>query len=277
MESNQNASGDELTGTQKEAQLRALMQRTGYQLRQVCRLWLYHIVHPLLELFGFILQLLWSHVKLFQMNVRKLQCYQTSHSHCVSGERPAAIRRPSTWLEWSSTRKRERDLCGETAQRSVRGWTGAAVREGDGGKAFTLFLPFVFKVALSVFSLVKSTRWGWWWTSAGTTEATPSSPSATNRRPKQRWSSSTTTRSGDARDWPKRLREQFWSSSPLKWFNLGCLKRVTERSRFASIETDASLEFAPASTTAACLWVGFPKPKTERRSWARWRRSQTGS
>lgn len=37
MESNQNASGDELTGTQKEAQLRALTQRTGYQLRQVCR------------------------------------------------------------------------------------------------------------------------------------------------------------------------------------------------------------------------------------------------
>ncbi|CAF90992.1 unnamed protein product, partial [Tetraodon nigroviridis] len=34
MESNQNASGDELTGTQKEAQLRALTQRTGYQLRQ---------------------------------------------------------------------------------------------------------------------------------------------------------------------------------------------------------------------------------------------------
>lgn len=37
MEANQNASGDELTGTQKEAQLRALTQRTGYQLRQVRR------------------------------------------------------------------------------------------------------------------------------------------------------------------------------------------------------------------------------------------------
>ncbi|XP_055360210.1 APOBEC1 complementation factor isoform X2 [Betta splendens] len=34
MESNQKTSGDELTGTQKEAALRALMQRTGYQLRQ---------------------------------------------------------------------------------------------------------------------------------------------------------------------------------------------------------------------------------------------------
>uniref|UniRef100_A0A674PK20 APOBEC1 complementation factor n=1 Tax=Takifugu rubripes TaxID=31033 RepID=A0A674PK20_TAKRU len=34
MEANQNASGDELTGTQKEVQLRALTQRTGYQLRQ---------------------------------------------------------------------------------------------------------------------------------------------------------------------------------------------------------------------------------------------------
>ncbi|XP_069581261.1 APOBEC1 complementation factor isoform X2 [Brachyistius frenatus] len=34
MESNQKASGDGLAGTQKEAALRALMQRTGYQLRQ---------------------------------------------------------------------------------------------------------------------------------------------------------------------------------------------------------------------------------------------------
>uniref|UniRef100_A0A3Q3JGM4 APOBEC1 complementation factor n=1 Tax=Monopterus albus TaxID=43700 RepID=A0A3Q3JGM4_MONAL len=34
MESNQKASGDGLTGTQKETALRALMQRTGYQLRQ---------------------------------------------------------------------------------------------------------------------------------------------------------------------------------------------------------------------------------------------------
>lgn len=35
MESNQKAGGDGLAGTQKEAALRALMQRTGYQLRQV--------------------------------------------------------------------------------------------------------------------------------------------------------------------------------------------------------------------------------------------------
>lgn len=35
MESNQKASGDGLAGTQKEAALRALMQRTGYQLLQV--------------------------------------------------------------------------------------------------------------------------------------------------------------------------------------------------------------------------------------------------
>lgn len=35
MESNQKASGDGLAGTQKEAALRALMQRTGYQLQQV--------------------------------------------------------------------------------------------------------------------------------------------------------------------------------------------------------------------------------------------------
>ncbi|CAN9508831.1 unnamed protein product [Ophioblennius macclurei] len=34
METNQKAGGDGLTGTQKEAALRALMQRTGYQLRQ---------------------------------------------------------------------------------------------------------------------------------------------------------------------------------------------------------------------------------------------------
>uniref|UniRef100_A0AAQ6AJS6 APOBEC1 complementation factor n=1 Tax=Amphiprion ocellaris TaxID=80972 RepID=A0AAQ6AJS6_AMPOC len=34
MESNQKAGGDGLAGTQKEAALRALMQRTGYQLRQ---------------------------------------------------------------------------------------------------------------------------------------------------------------------------------------------------------------------------------------------------
>ncbi|KAK2884367.1 APOBEC1 complementation factor isoform X3 [Channa argus] len=34
MESNQKTSGDGLTGTQKEAALRTLMQRTGYQLRQ---------------------------------------------------------------------------------------------------------------------------------------------------------------------------------------------------------------------------------------------------
>lgn len=35
MESNQKASGDGLTGTQKEAALRALVQRTGYLLQQV--------------------------------------------------------------------------------------------------------------------------------------------------------------------------------------------------------------------------------------------------
>lgn len=35
MDSNQKASGDGLAGTQKEAALRSLMQRTGYQLRQV--------------------------------------------------------------------------------------------------------------------------------------------------------------------------------------------------------------------------------------------------
>lgn len=35
MESNQKASGDALVGTPKEAALRTLMQRTGYQLRQV--------------------------------------------------------------------------------------------------------------------------------------------------------------------------------------------------------------------------------------------------
>lgn len=39
MESNQKASGDGLTGTQKEAALRALMQRTGYLLQQV---WISH-------------------------------------------------------------------------------------------------------------------------------------------------------------------------------------------------------------------------------------------
>lgn len=35
MESNQKGSGDGLTGTQKEAALRALVQRTGYLLQQV--------------------------------------------------------------------------------------------------------------------------------------------------------------------------------------------------------------------------------------------------
>lgn len=35
MESNQKAGGDGLAGTQKEAALRALVQQTGYQLRQV--------------------------------------------------------------------------------------------------------------------------------------------------------------------------------------------------------------------------------------------------
>lgn len=49
MEANQNASGDELTGMQKEAQLRALMQRTGYQLRQVRRFdWTMRAERPLL-------------------------------------------------------------------------------------------------------------------------------------------------------------------------------------------------------------------------------------
>lgn len=46
-------------------------------------------------------------------------------------------------------------------------------------------------------------------------------------------------------------------------------KHMTEHSRFTSAETDASSESAPASTTAACLWVGFPKPKSGRRSCAR--------
>lgn len=48
MESNQKASGDGLTGTQKEAALRALVQRTGYLLQQV---WISHRqseVRPLL-------------------------------------------------------------------------------------------------------------------------------------------------------------------------------------------------------------------------------------
>lgn len=71
MESNQNTSGDELTGTQKEAQLRALMQRTGYQLRQVCRFDRTTWCTPLLELFLF--EFLQSHDKHFEMNVRKPQ------------------------------------------------------------------------------------------------------------------------------------------------------------------------------------------------------------
>lgn len=152
-----------------------------------------------LEMFVFVVQLLWLRVKRFPMNVRKKH-YQTSASRYVLGEWPAALWWPSTWLEWPSARERERNLCGETAKRSVWRRTGATVWEGDGRMDVFLFLLLGFNVTLPVFSSVKSTRWGWWWTSAGTTEDTPSSPSVTNRRPKQRWSSSTTTRSGNAKD-----------------------------------------------------------------------------
>lgn len=61
---------------------------------------------------------------------------------------------------------------------------------------FACFSHIFLNFTLRISSLARSTRWGWWWTSTGTTEVTPSSPSAPNRRPKQPWSSSTTTRSG---------------------------------------------------------------------------------
>lgn len=62
--------------------------------------------------------------------------------------------------------------------------------------------PFLNPTA-PLASLGRSTRWEWWWTSMETTEATPLSPSAPNRKPKQLWSSSTTTRSGPFwRFWP---------------------------------------------------------------------------
>ncbi len=49
---------------------------------------------------------------------------------CVSGEWPAAVRRPTTQLGRPTTGERQRDLCGETTKRSVWRRTGPTVWEG---------------------------------------------------------------------------------------------------------------------------------------------------
>lgn len=107
MDSNQKASGDGLVGNQKEAALRTLVQRTGYQLKQV---------RPERELW-----------------IPEQNSISSGWSllFSLSGERSAALRWTSTWLGWTSTWKGQWDICGETTQRSVWGWTCSSVWEGE--------------------------------------------------------------------------------------------------------------------------------------------------
>lgn len=108
MESNQKASGDGLSGTQKEAALQALTQRTGYQLQQV---------GPLLPVLTCPVN---THLSIL---LAKLFLYLYidffGGGPCVSGEWPAAVRWPTARLGRPPARERERDLCGETTARPV--------------------------------------------------------------------------------------------------------------------------------------------------------------